>query len=412
MATELPIPETRVLAIASHVRLALHVGNTMAAFVMQYLGCEVAAMHTVNYSNHTAYKRVKGRKTPADEIAELYEGLKQSDLNEFDMMLSGYIPSAEVVEVVGKIGRDLKFNAGTKPGSFFWVLDPVMGDNGKLYVPEGIVPAYKSLLREADLILPNQFEAEILSDIKIDSLASLAAAIQNLHRTYLLPHVIITSVRLPASTSATPRPSIPASTAAHTTPAAAQTSTPAQPLVLTIVGSTSTSSHAPRIFRIDVPAFPHFFSGTGDMFAALTVARLREAVMATSGGDDGGVARTPHWRSPDDVAPADLPLARAAQMVLASMHAVLEDTAARADATMAEDGEGAGKEGGGAGREKKEMRRHVARMKAAEVRVVRNAALLRAPPDVERFKPRALEVGVADEVGGKEPDELGVVKLG
>jgi pyridoxine kinase len=35
-----------------------------------------------------------------------------------------------------------------------------MGDQGRLYVNEDVVPAYKSLLRDADLILPNQFEAE------------------------------------------------------------------------------------------------------------------------------------------------------------------------------------------------------------------------------------------------------------
>lgn len=40
------------------------------------------------------------------------------------------------------------------------VLDPVLGDESKLYVPADEVPQYKSLLREADLILPNQFEAE------------------------------------------------------------------------------------------------------------------------------------------------------------------------------------------------------------------------------------------------------------
>ena len=40
------------------------------------------------------------------------------------------------------------------------VLDPVMGDEGRIYVNEDVVPAYKSLLRDADLILPNQFEAE------------------------------------------------------------------------------------------------------------------------------------------------------------------------------------------------------------------------------------------------------------
>ena len=43
------------------------------------------------------------------------------------------------------------------------VLDPVMGDEGKIYVSEEVVPAYKSLLRDADLILPNQFEAEYVS---------------------------------------------------------------------------------------------------------------------------------------------------------------------------------------------------------------------------------------------------------
>lgn len=45
------------------------------------------------------------------------------------------------------------------------VLDPVMGDNGKLYIPEDEVPQYKALLREADLILPNQFEAEYATGI-------------------------------------------------------------------------------------------------------------------------------------------------------------------------------------------------------------------------------------------------------
>jgi pyridoxine kinase len=76
------------------------------------------------------------------------------------MMLSGYVPAAEAVEAVGSIARELKLKATMKPGSFFWILDPVMGDNGKLYVAEDVLPAYKSLAHDADLILPNQYEAE------------------------------------------------------------------------------------------------------------------------------------------------------------------------------------------------------------------------------------------------------------
>jgi pyridoxal/pyridoxine/pyridoxamine kinase len=40
------------------------------------------------------------------------------------------------------------------------VLDPVMGDNGKLYVDASVPPVYQSLMAQADLIVPNQFELE------------------------------------------------------------------------------------------------------------------------------------------------------------------------------------------------------------------------------------------------------------
>lgn len=76
------------------------------------------------------------------------------------MMLSGYIPGAEAVAAVGKIAMELKEKYSGTPGRFFWVLDPVMGDNGRLYVADEVVPAYKALVPYADLILPNQFEAE------------------------------------------------------------------------------------------------------------------------------------------------------------------------------------------------------------------------------------------------------------
>jgi len=76
------------------------------------------------------------------------------------MMLTGYAPSAAGVEAIGTIAQELKLKATMNPGSFFWVLDPVMGDNNKLYVADDVVPAYTSLIQHADLILPNQYEAE------------------------------------------------------------------------------------------------------------------------------------------------------------------------------------------------------------------------------------------------------------
>ncbi|TKA68194.1 hypothetical protein B0A49_05928 [Cryomyces minteri] len=384
------IPETSVLAIASHVAYG-HVGNTMATFVMQSLGLEVSAINTVEYSNHTAYKQVKGRKTPADEITELYDGLKQSYLNDFDMMLSGYCPSAEVVQAVGKIARDLRFNAMTKPGSFFWVLDPVMGDEGRLYVSSDIVPAYKALLNDADLILPNQFEAELLSDTKITDVSSLTHAITLLHRIHRLTHIVITSLRLSVD------------------------NIPSRTETLSVVGSTMRSDLSPRLFRIDVPAFPCFFSGTGDMFAALTVARLREAALKA------GLDHTAHWQSPDSVAPTHLPLAEATEKVLASMQSVLRNTMTardkeihRLEKVQSPGGVNSLNEGTGEeGVRDRQMKQHLRETKAAEVRVVRNVRDLVHPPVDEVYRAVAVEGKEADPgTGDALPDELGVVKVG
>jgi len=292
-------------------------------------------------------------------------------------MLSGYCPSASIVREVGKIARSLRTRSASKPGSFFWVLDPVMGDNGRIYVDEDELPVYRDLLKDADLILPNQFEAELLSGVKISDLKSMEAAIETLHAEYQIPHILITSIRLPASASATP------STLEQDLSGAA---------TLSVVGSSCTSTgQKPRIFSITVPALPIFFSGTGDMFAALMVSRLQQEAASA------GLLNNASWQSPDGVKAEELPLAKAAEKVLASMHVVLKDTAVRYE-RVAEDlrrEEEGVKEGGGVGgmtEEERETARHLRLTKAAEVRVVRNAEALREPPVIEGFKTKGVRV--------------------
>jgi pyridoxine kinase len=295
------------------------------------------------------------------------------------MMLSGYCPSASIVREVGKIARSLRTRSASKPGSFFWVLDPVMGDNGRIYVDEDELPVYRDLLKDADLILPNQFEAELLSGVEISDLKSMHAAIETLHAQYKIPHILITSIRLPTSASATPSSLEQDLSGAAT---------------LSVVGSSCTAGHKPRIFSITVPALPIFFSGTGDMFAALMVSRLQQEAASA------GLLKNASWQSPDGVEAEELPLAKAAEKVLASMHVVLKDTAVRyervAEDLRREEEEGV-KEGGGDGRteEERETARHLRLTKAAEVRVVKNAEALREPPVIEGFKARGVRVDEA-----------------
>ncbi|KAI8948927.1 Ribokinase-like protein [Xylaria longipes] len=369
MNPEPPVPETSVLAVASHV-VSGNVGNKIAVFVLQSLGCDVGALNTVQFSNHTGYRRVKGTKLAAQEITDLWDGLKQSHLDSFDMMLSGYVPGAAGVEAVGQIAMELKTNAASKPGSFFWVLDPVMGDNGKIYVAEDVVPAYRSLIHLADLILPNQFEAELLSGVAITDSASLERAIEVLHDTYNLPHIVITSVSLPIrSASQTPSSTRPASPT--------QSQPPCTP-TMSVVGSTRTSDRKPRLFTIQFPVFNAYFSGTGDMFAALMVVRMREAVAYNTGD---GTRHAASWVSPDDVEPTNLPLARAAEKVLASMHEVLARTCEHIPADLAAAvSRLAARRGVGEDAIRAEGETmHLLKSHAAELKLSRNLGCLREP---------------------------------
>lgn len=215
-----------------------------------------------------------------------------------------------------------------------------MGDQGRLYVSADVVPLYKELITHADLILPNQFEAETLSGVAISDLESLKKAVERLHSSPSnVPHVVVTSLTLGSETG-----------------------------TIAVAGSSRTTSGHSRLFILRVPRLDCFFSGTGDMFAALIVVRMREAVLAA------GLEGTAAWMSGDAVPAVELPLARAVERVLGGMGGVLGETMRSREAEM---GQWEGRNGEVEEGEEKEKRRFLAGTKASEVRVVRNAGLLR-----------------------------------
>lgn len=57
-----------------------------------------------------------------------------------------------------------------------------MGDDGRIYVPEGAVAVYRDeIVPLASVLTPNQYEAELLTGMKISSEADALAACQALH---------------------------------------------------------------------------------------------------------------------------------------------------------------------------------------------------------------------------------------
>jgi pyridoxine kinase len=230
-----------------------------------------------------------------------------------------------------------------------------MGDQGKLYVAEETVEVYRSLVGEADLLLPNQFELEILLGLETGwvgrkGVKGCVEAVGKLHEKGV-KHVLVTSIRVDEKESGIEGG-------------------------LLVVGSTSDSHGKARCFVVRIPKLDCFFSGTGDMLAGLMVARLREEC-----GKQGLLERK-GWISDDDVPPAELPLAKAAVKVLSSMQMVLEKTMKARDEELAKFEKGSRPSVGeldGDQSSTEDERRHLAATKAAEVRVVQNAADLRDP---------------------------------
>ncbi|XP_053430772.1 pyridoxal kinase-like [Nycticebus coucang] len=190
--------ECRVLSIQSHV-VHGYVGNQAATFPLQVLRFEIDAVNSVQFSNHTGYAHWKGQVLKADELHELYEGLRLNSVNKYDYVLTGYARDKSFLAMVVDIVQELK----QQNPRLVYVCDPVMGDKwngeGSLYVPEDLLPVYREkVVPVADIITPNQFEAELLSGQKIRSQEEALAVMDVLHS--MGPNtVVITSSDLPSS---------------------------------------------------------------------------------------------------------------------------------------------------------------------------------------------------------------------
>ncbi|CAK9150642.1 unnamed protein product [Ilex paraguariensis] len=165
LSLALPSETGRVLSIQSHT-VQGYVGNKSAVFPLQLLGYDVDPINSVQFSNHTGYPTFKGQILNGQQLWELVEGLEANDLLFYTHLLTGYIGSVSflntVLEVVSKL-RSINPN-------LTYVCDPVMGDEGKLYVPPELVSVYREkVVPVASMLTPNQFEAEQLTGFRIVS---------------------------------------------------------------------------------------------------------------------------------------------------------------------------------------------------------------------------------------------------
>lgn len=263
LSIALPSETGRVLSIQSHT-VQGYVGNKSAVFPLQLLGYDVDPINSVQFSNHTGYPTFRGQVLNGKELWDLIEGLEANELLFYTHLLTGYIGSVSFLNTVLEVVNKLR---SVNPG-LIYVCDPVMGDEGKLYIPQELVSVYREkVVPVASMLTPNQFEAELLTGLRIVSEQDGREACNKLHAAGPTK-VVITSINIDGN--------------------------------LFLIGSNKKEKDlAAEQFKIIIPKIPAYFTGTGDLMTALLLG----------------------WSNkyPDN-------LARAAELAVSSLQAVLQRT--------------------------------------------------------------------------------------
>jgi pyridoxine kinase len=124
--------------------------------ILSSLGLQVCPLPTAVLSTHSAYEDF----VMADMTSYLRAFMKHwKKLNlSFDAIYSGFLGAPEQVDIVLDFFREFHQENQLK------IVDPVMGDNGKLYGPfnDFMIQKMKKLIQNADVITPNITEAAFL----------------------------------------------------------------------------------------------------------------------------------------------------------------------------------------------------------------------------------------------------------
>ena len=172
------------LVISSYVA-ASRVGATASAFCLRRLGIETIVIPTTVLGRHPGWGAPGGSPLEADHLRGIWAGIKAQNIK-FDAVMTGYLADDAHIDIAAQIISDIKTD---NPDAIILV-DPVMGDNGRLYVPESRANALiKTLLPLADVITPNAWELSFITDKAVSTLEGILETVSAMDSACLVTSV-------------------------------------------------------------------------------------------------------------------------------------------------------------------------------------------------------------------------------
>ena len=143
--------------LASYAKSSL----TVVLPTLEALGVEVFPLPTALLSSQSDGFDSYFFQSLTSEMSAIIAQWQQLDI-QFDSIYAGFLGSSEQVALI----TDFIHTHHAKENPPLVLIDPVMGDDGKLYGPmeEEHIHALKDLIKEADYICPNVTEAALLLD--------------------------------------------------------------------------------------------------------------------------------------------------------------------------------------------------------------------------------------------------------
>ncbi len=128
------------------------VSLTVVIPILSTMGFQVCPLPTAILSNHTQYPSFSFLDL-TEEMPRIIEQWKKLDV-QFDAIYTGYLGSPQQVHIVSRFIQEFRSDNN------FVVIDPVLGDNGKLYANfnEEMVKEMQHFISKADVITPNMTE--------------------------------------------------------------------------------------------------------------------------------------------------------------------------------------------------------------------------------------------------------------
>jgi len=129
---------------------------TVVIPILSTMGVQVCPLPTAVLSSHSGFSGFHFVDL-TDHLEPMIEHWKTLKL-QFDAIYSGYLGSVRQVDIVRNLLRDFR-----EPGQLI-VVDPVLGDNGRLYSSFGpeMVDEMRKLISDAHIITPNLTEAAFI----------------------------------------------------------------------------------------------------------------------------------------------------------------------------------------------------------------------------------------------------------